>query len=263
MKRFLCVITALAMILSFASCSKLPEAEKDTTTTTAKAPKVKEITKNAEFKDKNGRVVFTVEVTYPEISKNASESTLDYVNRVTAEVFEETCHFAQRNTENAAAFMDSRGSDTPWSKKITFESTYLSGKYVCFLVKESFSSRGEATAEPSFSTRCFDISKGLPCDIMYFSANPDASIYTIEDTVVPLVSQKALYDFYPSGMGLANLQMEKIPDIFDINNFFFTEEGMGFYFDRYLLDETLRGSYSCVIPWAELEGIFVHPESIA
>ncbi len=265
MKRFLCLLAALTMIFSFASCQKLGEdnGEAENLTTTAKAPEVKDITKAAEFKDENGRVVFTVEVTYPEFSKNAKESTLEYVNRVASEVFTDACKFAENNTDNAASFMDSSGSTTPWSKKITFEPTYMSGRYICFFTKEVFSAGASAVSEPSVSAQCFDIAKGIPCDVMYFFADPEQNFVETKKKMAELVSQKALYDFNPNGAGLANLQMEKLIKMFDLYSFFLSKDGMGFYFDRNLLDDTQSGSYTCVIPWAELEGIFVHPETIA
>ena len=266
MKKFLCIILALATILTFASCTKLPDStqEMGEPITTAKPPKVKEITKNAEIKDASGRVVFTVEVTYPEISKNAEPSVIDYVNRVTAEIFEKACEFAENNKNNAAASMDSSGTDVPWTKKIKFESTYLSGRYVCFLIGEVFSSSGNADSfEPTLSTLCFDIVKGLPCDVMYFAADSGMDFYAMRDTVTDLVRERALYDFYPNGVGLANKQLEMFPDYFDVENFYITEEGMGFHMERYNLDSTLTGSYRCVIPWSELEGLFIHPETVA
>lgn len=265
MKRFLCLLAALAMILSFASCKKLGEdnGESENLTTTAKAPEVKNVTKTAEFKDENGRIVFTVEVTYPEFSKNAKESTLEYVNRVASETFADACKFAESNTDNAASFMNSSGSTVPWSKKITFEPNYMSGRYICFFVKEVFSAGASTLSEPSVSAKCFDIVKGIPCDVMYFFADPEQNFVETKKKMAELVAQKALYDFNPNGVGLANLQLEKLKKIFDLHRFFIAEDGMGFFLDRNLLDNTQSGSYTCVIPWAELEGIFVHPESIA
>ena len=265
MKKFLCIILALTVVLSFASCTKLPgdADEIGSLTTTAKSPKVKKVNKKAEIEDENGRVVFTVEVTYPEFSKNAEKSVIEYVNRVAAEAFEDACAFAERNKGNAAASMDSRKSDAPWVKKINFESTYMSGRYVCFLIEEVFSSSGNTDGiEPTLTSKCFDIVKGLPCDVMYFAFEEKQNFYATRDTVANLVCEKAVYDFYPSGMGLANKQIEMFPDYFDLNNFFITEEGMGFYMERYPLDSTLTGSYKCVIPWAELESLFVHPEAV-
>ena len=266
MKKFLSIILVLAAVLSFASCTKLPDGTEEigNLTTTAKPPKVKEINKKAEIKDESGRVVFTVEVTYPEFSKNAEKSVIDYVNRVAAEAFEDACAFAERNKGNAAASMDSSGSEAPWVKKINFESTYMSGRYVCFLIEEVFSSSGNTDGiEPTLTSKCFDIVKGLPCDVMYFAAEEKQNFYTTRDTVAGLVRDKALYDFYPSGLGLANKQLEMFPEYFDLNNFFIAEDGMGFYMERYPLDSTLTGSYKCIIPWAELEGLFVHPEAVA
>lgn len=263
MKRFICLITAFAMLFTLASCSvnKLGEtADGETVTTTAKPPKVKEITKNAEFKDANGRVVFTVDVVIPEISKNAEQRVIDYVNKVTGDIFEEASTFAQNNVENAARFMDKHGSDVPWSKKINFEATYMSGRFVCFLIKDSFSSSA-AEAEPLFSTICFDIVSGQKCTAEYFAANAE-DFSAAEAAVLSAVKEKALYDFYPNSIGLANIQLEMLDGVFDINNFYIAEEGMGFYFDRYLLDSSQSGTYRCVIPWAELEGLFIHPEAV-
>lgn len=261
MKRFICLLMAFTMLFSFASCSVDKNTDGETATTTAPPPDVKEVTESAEFKDESGRVVFTVDVVLPEISKNAEQKTIDYVNRTVSEIFENACTFAENNIENASNYMDNFGSSTPWSKKITFEATYLSGRYVCFLMKEAFSSTGAEDIEPMLSTLCFDIAEGVPCDAMYFAADPEART-AITQNVRALVQNKALSDFYSDGMSLTNEQLELIAKVFTLDNFYITEEGMGFYFERNYIDQNLSGEYRCVIPWADLEGIFIRPETV-
>lgn len=267
MKRFLCLFLTFAVLFGFAACSvddknlDVTTDAGETTTTTAPPPKVKETKHSAKFKDKNGRVVYTVDVVIPQISKNAEQYIIDYVNKVTTEVFDDACENAERNIENAAKTMDNLGTDSPWSKKITFESTYLSGRYVCFLMKEVFSATGEESEDGSYTTKCFDMLNGTECHAMTFAVDPE-SRDDVAEFAINYIQENAPYNFYADGNGLAPEQIELIREVFSLDNFYITETGMGFYFDRFALDSSLSGMYKTEIPWSELEGLLIYPEAV-
>lgn len=260
MKRFICLILAAAMLFSLGACSVKNDIEGDAVTTTAPAPKLKETKQSKKFKDENGRVVFTVDVVLPEISKNAEKHIIEYVNDVINEVFEDACENAQANIQNAANAMDNLGLDTPWSTKITFEETYMSGRYVCFLIENAFSMTGKE-AEPSYSTKCFDIVNGMECDAMYFAAEGMAD-YKVKYAVLDLIQEKARSDFYAGGFKLTDEQVELIKNAFTLDSFYLTQNGFGFYFDKYIVDDSIYGTYRTEFTFAQLEGILVSPESV-
>lgn len=251
-----------------ASCTNIEDWEKQKaeqsaaqTETTAEPPVVKENKQSKKFKDENGKTVYVVEVVLPEITENCEQHVADFINKVTNDIFEEACTDAEMNVKSASNFMSSSGSKTPWSCEIDFETTYLSSRYVCFLIKEKISYFGVENTEPSYETRCFNVQTGEQCTVWDFAADP-----TLEEEITAFITdymrEKAPYDFHPDYAGLNQQQAAKIDEAFDINLFYITEEGMGFYFERRLVDSAFPGVYRRVIPWAELMNYFVSPEEI-
>ena len=129
MKRIFSMVLIFAVLFSFASCRNIDELNEETTvpTTTVAPPVVKEKKQQKEFRDKNGRTVYVVDVVLPEISENIEENIIRYVNDVTDKFFRDACVLAEENIESAAEFMDKFNSDMPWKKTISFEAKYISG----------------------------------------------------------------------------------------------------------------------------------------
>jgi hypothetical protein len=160
MKKFISVILILAALLTFASCKG--KGDDETGTTTYAVPVIEESTHSKEFKDKSGRVVFTVDVVIPKIVDDCDPKVAEYINGVALDIFNEACEFAQSNLEYASK------DSTPWTKTITFETTLLDNRYACFLINDVFSVNGDI---PILSTLCFDIRKGAPCTLLDFAVN--------------------------------------------------------------------------------------------
>lgn len=264
MKRSLTILLVFALLFSAAACTNIndrpvPTTVPSTTTTTAPPPVVKENKQSREFKNSDGEVVYIIDVVLPEISENCEKKILDFVNKVTNEYFEDACTDTEKNIESASAFAQLAGS--PQKKTIFFETTYLSSRFVCFLIGETVSFVGSESNDANYSTLCFDIEKGRSCTVDYFAE--DISLKEeATDFAVAYIQKKAPYDFYPSGMGLIPAQIDKIKTAFDLESFYITEEGMGFYFSRNVIDTTLSGAYRHVIPWSELDGYFIAPDKI-
>ncbi len=259
MKRLTALLLIFSVIVALASCSKLNEnAEEPVTesttivTTTLPAPIVSESKHHKDFTDENGRIVYTVDVVLPEISENGEQRILDYINRVTAEVFDEACAHAENNIKNASKHMDRTGMS--WSTKITFDSTYLSGRFVCFIIKNSFSTRGDHS-DPIYSTKCFDVEKGMPCTPMYFAINPDFPEECF-DHIINIIQERTPYEFYPEGGTFGPQQVELLRTEFKPENFYITENGMGFYYSRYSFDPAMSGMYQIELSWEELLPFF-------
>ncbi len=265
MKRLAALLLIFSVLFALASCSKLNEnseesATESTTivTTTLPAPIVSESKHHKDFTDENGRIVYTVDVVLPEISENGEQRILDYINSVTAEVFDEACANAESNIENAAKHMDKTG--IPWSRKITFEPTYLSGRFVCFIIKNSFSTRGDHS-DPTYSTKCFDVEKGMPCSLMYFATAPENEQEAL-DHIINIIQQRTPYEFYPDGGLFTPVQVEMLKTLFKADNFYITENGIGFYYIKYDLDPSLPGMYQIELSWEELDPFFFDIYSI-
>ncbi|MBQ2842544.1 MAG: hypothetical protein IJE72_05865 [Clostridia bacterium] len=263
MKRFICIFMIFALCFSFASCSlndKAPDSTETSAevTTTLPAPVIASSEHSKEFKDENGRVVYTVDVVIPQITDFESEAIKDYINEYSLEIFNEACEKAESNFENAARFMDSRGSNTPWSRKIDFEVSFSNGRYLSFIIKEYFSMHGDET-EPSLKSSTFDVVNGVPCTLFdfgldVFSANEVMQIIA-DNYLAPNVSSL----FY-GGSELTEEQKQLVRDTFDSENFYLTSDGISFYMSKYIFDPMLTGFFTCNFTWSEIAEVLKMPE---
>ncbi len=248
MKRILSILLIIAALLSFASCSG--KSGNENATTTYAVPVIEESTYSKEFKDESGRVVFTIDVTVPQITDKCDPKVMAYVNAEALEIFNEACEFAQSNLENASK------NSNPWSKTVTFETTLLDSRYACFIVNDVFSVNGDI---PTLRTLCFDIRNGKECTLSDFCINPDdpesCFEFFLTDTLAKVLPKRFHVSAYITDEVLARLD-----EIVDPANFYLTEKGMGFYFDKALVDDYLSGNFRITFTWAELMSNFAIPE---
>ncbi len=247
MKRIFSIFLIVLSLLAFASCSNNGKGKSETTTYAV--PVIEESTYSKEFKDDSGRVVFTVDVTVPQITDKCDPKVMEYINGEALAIFNKACEFAQSNLENASK------NSKPWSKKITFETTLLDNRYACFIVNDVFSVNGDT---PTLSTLCFDIRKGIPCTLADFCVNPDSPESCFEFFLTDTLS-KVLQDRFHVSAYITDDVLARLDEIVDPANFYLTEKGMGFYFDKSLVDERLSGNFRITFPWAELMGNFEIP----
>lgn len=254
MKKIISFMLIFTLIFSLCACS----GKGDGKTTTAPPPIIEETSQHKEFKDGNGRVVFTVDVSIPLIAENCEENVRNYINKLSFEIFEDACSFAEDNIENAANFMDNQKSKNPWTKNITFETAYSDSRYVCFIIKEAFSYFGTVT-DPVQKAICFDMRTGAVCDAASLSTNPDdpaeSKRMLIEGHIIPTLKEK----FYPPDY-LTDEVLEALPEFFDANNFYFTEDGIVFFFMKNNINPVLKGIYTCKYTWDEISYLYSLPE---
>lgn len=264
MKRVLSIALISAVLFSFASCRNINELRKETTTavptTTAAPPVVKEKKQTKEFKDEKGRTVFVVDVVLPEISENIEQRMIDYVNSVTNRFFEDACVQAEKNIDSASKFMDTYDSDKPWKKTISFESTYISGYFVSFLISESLSYYGTSGNAPSVYTKCFQVQDEEPVNAAYFTDNPDTPEIAL-GYIADLLKSRAKTGFYIEGIELDEPELAAFDDAVSLDNFYLTEDGMAFYVNRGAIDPyEISDVYTAEFTWDELAGLFNKPE---
>ncbi len=255
MKKIISIFMIFILCFSFAACTakdKTPSAEPTETTaeTTLPPPVIDKIQHSKEFKDENGRVVFTVEVVLPEVIENATESFMEYINGESETYFNEACEYAEKNLENAALFMDSNNSDKPWSKKIDFDITYSSGSYLCLLIKDYFSMLGGEN-EPALRTDCYDILNERPCSLFDFKLEENSRERTTEIIVESLICPRISAEIF-GGEELTEEQKKLIHEIYSPSDFYLTADGIGFYLSRYAVDTNLTGTFTCEYKWNEV-----------
>lgn len=252
MKRTLSILLIFAMIFSFAACSGKNNGE-----TTAPPPVVEESAHSREFKDASGKTVFTVDVMLPQITENCDEKVMEYINAEALKIFEDACEFAESNIENASNFMASQNSSSPWTKKVTFETTLLNSRYACFIVKDAFSYFGGET-EPVRTTKCFDIQKGAPCTLTDFTTYPDDPELGFE-TFLSDVLAPALPTRFHNPEYITDEVLGRLDEILNYSDFYLTENGIGFYFDKSRVHEYLSGTYKITFTWDEINFVYDLP----
>ncbi|MBQ4604811.1 MAG: hypothetical protein IJB16_09430 [Clostridia bacterium] len=264
MKRVLSISLILAVLFSFVSCRNIDELNTgettDTVTTTAAPPVVGEKKQTKEFKDKNGRTVYVVDVVLPEISENIEQYIIDYINSVSDRFFEDACVQAENNIESAAKFMDTQNSDKPWKRTISFETTYVSGYFVCFLISESLSFYGSSDNAPSVYTKCFQVQEGNSVNAAYFTDNPDTPEIAL-GYIADLLRSRAENGFYEEGLVLNENELAAFDEAVSLDGFCLTDNGMAFYVSKSAIDPyEMTDIYTEEFTWDELEGMFNKPE---
>lgn len=254
MKRIISLLLVAAMIFSLAACSG-----KDNTETTENLPPVIEETVHSkEFKDESGKTVIKVNVTLPQITDNCDEKVKDYINGVAMDIYNDACEFAESNIENAANFMKSMESDKPWVKTVTFETTHISNRYACFIMKDSLSYFDSET-KPVWKTFCINVKTGAECTLSDFVTIPDDVDGCFEaflnDVLTPVLPDKFTASDYINDEVLARLD-----EILSTDCFYLTDDGMGFYFDKKDVHEYLSGTYKINFTWEELSASFELPK---
>ena len=249
MKKILSLILIFAALFSFASCKGNGNGG-DTKTTTYAVPVIKESSYSKEFTDESGRVVFTIDVVVPEITGKCDPKVADYLNGIALDIFNNACKFAESNLEEASK------NTKPWSKKVTFETTFLDNHYACFLISDVFSVNGDI---PTLSTLCYDIRKGQPRDIWDFAVNQDDPQSCFDFFVSDTVSKVLQKRFHVSSY-ITDEVLDRLDQIMSPDNFYLTEDGMGFYFDKALVDYRLSGNFKMKFTWTELTSYFAIPE---
>lgn len=260
MKKAVSILLLIALLFSFAACGKKVNGENLTTTeTTVPPPVIEKQSHSKEFKNDEGKTVFTVDVEVPRITGNCDESVMKYINTLSLEMFDDACDFAESNLENAEKFMASSGSESPWSKKITFETTYADSRFVCFLMKEFFSIGGDA-GEPVWSSICFDINREQVCtlfDFMVDTDNPESGYEVLlNDILIPAVRK----DFEDTATPIDETAYERFDEIFSSESFYLTEKGFVIFTPKNRLNPSLSGTYSHEFSWREVDFCISLPE---
>ncbi len=252
MKRILSIFLVFAMIFSLAACAD--KSNTDITTENTDPPVIEETVHSKEFKDDSGKTVIKVKVTLPQITDFSNEKVKKHVNTVAMKLFEDAYKFAESNIGNASSFMKSMKSDKPWSKTVSFETTLLNHRYACFIIKESLSYYDSAT-KPALRTLCLDVKTGAECTLSDFATVSDDPNGCFE-TFVADVLKPALPKKFTSPQFINDEVLNRLDEIVFPENFYLTEDGMGFYIDESLIHEYLSGIYKITFTWEELSTVF-------
>lgn len=253
MKKIICIILAALMLISFAGCSTKVSENKEPK---KKKPVIKETSISEEFKSSDGEVRFRLEAKTPKITKSSNEDAALDIERVIGEYIDNARSFAQKNVENAKSFMTMNNTKTPWSKIITFETTYCSADIVCFLIKDEFR-LDENGVTPGYHTYCFNLNNSMKLSALSFARE---SLEPLTEDVLPLIIEDLNKNLYPNGSVLNDSQIKELKAHFDFSDFYIDEDNIYFYIPKAMLDETLSGYQICKLAFDNLTDYFNKPE---
>lgn len=258
MKRYISIILILSLCLSFAACSVKEDkptsesaASTEVLTTELPKPALSYEEYSEDFTDKNGRVVYTVKANLPKITGNIPQKIAEYLNGVLYGIFEDACENAKSNIENAAAFIDAQNLQTPWSKTIEYDINLSDGQYFSFTVKDYFSMFGNSEVEPTLTGYTFDIVNGVPCTIHDFTYE-NYSLDNIKQILVDEFICDDVSNVLFNGATLTDEQKEIVLGVFDVGNFYLTDNGIGFYFSKNSINPSHFGTFITHFTWDEV-----------
>lgn len=253
MKRIVSLLLIFTAIFSLAACSGKDNDE----TTAALPPEITETVHSKEFKDESGKTVIKVKVTLPQITKNCDEKVKNYINKIALDIYNDACDFGENNIENASNFMKSMKSEKPWAKTVTFETTHLSSRYACFIMKD-YLSYFDSEVKPAWSTFCVDVKTGAECSLHDFATVPDDAEGCFKDFLHDVLSP-ALPMKFTSPDYLSDEVYDRLDKIVSPDCFYLTEKGLGVYFDKSLVHENLSGTYKISFTWDEIATYYEIP----
>ncbi len=264
MKRYISIFLIISLCFSFAACTvneKKPDVTVTVTqeaTTSVPAPLTQAEEFSKDFTDENGRIVYTVRAQLPKITGNVSEDIAKDINRSVYGIFEDACETAESNIENAANFMDSQNSETPWARSVDYEINLCNDKYFSITAREYFTMFGSDNLEPVKRGYTFDVTRGKLCTLSDFFYE-DHSYDSVRQFIIDEFICKDVSAVYCSGAELTEEMRSSVNEVFDTENFYLTDSGIGFYFSENAIDPYLYGTFVAHYTWQEIAVILKRP----
>lgn len=264
MKRFLSIFLIISFCLSFAACSSKDNNGDNGVTvteeTTQAGPAFKTETKeySKDFSDENGRVVYTVKAKLPQITADLPEDIAKDINRSVYGFFEDACESAESNIKNASAFMDSQNHDIPWARSLDYEITLCTEKYYSITVRDSFTMFGVENADPTLIGINFDVVRGKMCGISEFFYE-NHSYENVKQILVDSFIAKDISSVFYGGAELTEEQSDIAYHVADMENFYLTDKGIGFYFSKNAFDPQQYGTFVAHYAWEDVAVVLKKP----
>lgn len=258
MKKFICIILALAALLSLCSCSGVKNLPDGTATSAggSSRPSLDSVNDKRELKDESGRTVYIVQGDIPQFSGGTGYPT-DTVNSTVKAIFVSSVNEAEMNIANAAEFMDSQGSSEPWSTKINYELKYLDENIASFVCNILFSYFGPDAAIPSQEAVgcCVDLHTGERLSLLSFAVGDKDEA---RERLTAIIQEKAAASFFP-GREMTAEELQLLADSFDENDFWYKDGKFCYFIDRALI--SVSGSavssdfYVCELTASDYAGL--------
>lgn len=247
MKKALSILTVLLLLITASGCQlKKKEAK-------AEPPKVKDVEYSDSFKGPGGKTSFVLNVTLPQIKSGCPDDIALVINSDINDEYEELKRIAEANAGNAESFMNSVGSDFPWTRDVTYEISYADADCICFIIKSSFSI---TDGEPEYFNEgfCYDLKTGFKLDASDFGKESEEPL---KEDLLEFIYKDLDKRFSTDGSPLTNEQKEYFSSNFDLSNFYFDAENLYFCFMYSDVDPDSEkaGQYIFSAPYSKL-GIY-------
>lgn len=265
MKRCISIFLGISLCFSLAACTGKEKTPDVTSTSAAEAtteavpvPLTEAEEYSKDFTDENGRTVYTVRALLPKITGNVPEDIAKDINRSLCGIFEDACETAEINIDNAAEFMDSQNSGTPWARSFDYEVNLCSDKYFSITVRDYFTMFGSEELEPAMRGYTFDVARGRLCTLTDFFYE-NYSYDSVRQIIVDEFICKDVSKIYFEGKELTDEMRTAINEVFDTENFYLTDSGIGFYFSENAVNPQYFGTFVAHYEWQEIAVILKRP----
>ncbi len=265
MKRYISIFLIISLCFSFAACSaneKNPDAVSVSATeeATAPVPVPQTVTEehSKDFADESGRVVYTVKAKLPKITGNVPEDIAKDINRSVYGIFEDACETAESNIGNAADFMGSQSLETPWARWFDYEINLCSDRYFSITVKDYFTMFGSDEPEPTLTGYTYDVIRGRLCTVSDFFYE-GYSYDNVRQIIIDEFICKDVSLNYCDGAELTDEMLNSVNEVFDAENFYLTDSGIGFYFSENAIDPYRYGTFVAHYTWQEIAVVLKRP----
>lgn len=238
MKKLISLLLVAAVIFSLGACSGKNNEETDGNTPVSTEPYSLKIVRDKkfykEFKTEDGKVTYVIDAVMPEVF-GCNEAVCDSVNSVFETIISEAEMLAKVNIEHAANYMESFGTDKPWTRKITYEIKFCNAKYLCILLTDD----APLTADPEIVARTFNLETG---NIVSLSELETDGVQGLD----PETKEAIKFDIISQAENLAGAplteeQMKKLEKAFDFSNFWFNEFQFAVVVPMVLIDDAFYG----------------------
>ncbi len=237
MKKIIAAVLALTLSLSLLAACKKPS---DGPLSENGLPEIKITDEVKEFKNAEGRVAYQVEYSLPELTTDiCSEFAAKFINDYISEFYLSPAFtFAEINVQN---FRDEETE--PRKITLTHEIKYRSNDVLSVVFKTSYSK-----ASSVIEARTFDLREG---SVISFDRLMNGTDSSAKEAVLLCIKDDAKNNF--TDAPLTDEQLAKIDTVFDPVNFYFTDNGISFVFNKSSVISGLgasSGIYEYLLDWS-------------
>ena len=258
MKRFIAVSGVFCILISLCSCKIKSKSQDDNVVIGTPEPMIsyddKEYTDS--FPDSSGKVIATIEVTYPEFSSEYIPDVAETMNEYVLKIINDKADDIKMNLDNTADVKTRFNISDPTITKVAFEIIENNEYYLSFSVstKEGVNPDDSDGFTTGYTFCLLDGSRLTLGMLLKEGAEYD------ENFIKNLIIMEA-NETYANGADLEDDKVELMNSYFDPASFCATPDGLIFYYSYSAISGgSVSGIYECLLTYADIYRMDMSPE---